>query len=199
MNNFDAAGSASNSNTVADLTEGSLATIFDGDNIRRGWVSVEQSDTVTWVALLPFDSVEGVWTGRIVAGSVDIEDATAPDWWSDQTTELMQALLRAGKAQATLVEDAHQWADNNNLCGEFDHFMRDHDLPPRRREFKAPASVTLTVELPVPVTARYGEDASTLIDHDLIEQTIRQRFGGLRRYGITVGDYTVGDLQESTG
>lgn len=161
MNNFDATGSASSSTIAADLAEGSLVTIFDGDDIRRGWVSVEQSDAATWVALLPFDSVGGVWTGRIVAGSFEIEDTTAPDWWSDQTTELMQALLRAGKAQATLVEDAHRWADSNNLCGEFDHFMRDHDLPPRRREFKAHATVALTVELPVPVTARYGEDAST--------------------------------------
>lgn len=50
-----------------------------------------------------------------------------------------------------LVEDAHAYADENNLCSEFDRFMEEHDLPTRVKEFNV--TITLTVE------ARDDDDA----------------------------------------
>lgn len=46
--------------------------------------------------------------------------------------------------KSSLVSDAHEFADENNLCGEFDRFMREHDLPEREREYAVNYSVTLS-------------------------------------------------------
>lgn len=45
----------------------------------------------------------------------------------------------------SLVEDAHQYANDNNLCGEFDRFMADHDLPTRECDYRVTFSVSVTV------------------------------------------------------
>lgn len=153
-------------------------------------------DGVGQFALTPFEPGP-LWTGRVAREAITVEQDTAPEWWCEQVANLMQALVRADHASAALVEDAHRWADENSLCGVFDSFMREHALPPRRREYHAPTTVTLTLDLSVPVVARYGEDAQSLLNQDLVEQAVRQRFGGLRRYGLTIGDYTAGELQES--
>lgn len=208
MNTTTAAGPTAIDNASADLpvtesaaypADGALVTITDGDAVRRGWISVDRSDAVgetIWAALTPVES-GSVWTGRVAPESITVEQEDAPEWWSDQAAALMQALVRAHRARTVLVEDAHRWADENSLCGVFDSFMREHELPPRRREYRAPTTITLTLDLSVPVIARYGEDAQALLDHELVEQAVRQRFGGLRRHGLTVGEYTVGELQES--
>lgn len=204
MNNSDAAGSITTESAPVDLpataypTDGALVSIAEGDTVRRGWISVDHSAPVggtAWVALV-VDGPSSVWTGHVAAESITVDEVDAPEWWGTQTVDLLQALVRAARGRAALVEDAHRWADDNSLCGVFDRFMRDHQMPPRRREFSAPTTVTLTLALDVPVVARYGEDAGALIGQDLIEQAVRQRFGGLRRHGLAVGDYEVGELQE---
>ena len=206
MNNFDAAGSTATDTAPADLSadypaDGCLVAIAEGGTVRRGWIVVERDDLeaaseTVWVALTPFEPGP-LWTGRVACEVITVEQDMAPEWWCEQVANLMQALVRADHASAALVEDAHRWADENSLCGVFDSFMREHALPPRRREYHAPTTVTLTLDLSVPVVARYGEDAQPLLNQNLVEQAVRQRFGGLRRYGLTVGDYTAGELQES--
>lgn len=206
MNNFDAAGSTATDTAPADLSDaypadGSLIVIDEGGTARRGWVVVERDDLeaageTVWVALTPFEPGP-LWTGRVAREAITVEQDTAPEWWCEQVANVMQALVRTDHASAALVEDAHRWADENSLCGVFDRFMREHELPPRRREYHAPTTVTLTLDLSVPVVARYGEDAQSLVNEDLVEQAVRQRFGGLRRHGLTVGDFTAGELQES--
>lgn len=47
----------------------------------------------------------------------------------------------------TLVSDAHEWADNNSLCSEFDNFMEQHGLPGRERDFCLRVDVSTTVYL----------------------------------------------------
>lgn len=197
----DASVSLPAADSPAYPADGALVTITDNDVVRRGWITVEHSDAAAgggtaWAALMPFESA-GVWTGPVALDSITVEQEEAPEWWSAQTVDLMQALVRSKRASASLVEDAHRWADENSLCGVFDQFMRKHELPPRRREYQAPATVTLTLNLAVPVVARYGEDAQDLIGPELIERAVRQRFGGLRRHGLAVTDYTVGELVES--
>lgn len=49
--------------------------------------------------------------------------------------------------QLTLVADAHQWADNNDLCSTFDEFMEDHGMPGRERDFSLRVDVVTTVYL----------------------------------------------------
>ena len=45
----------------------------------------------------------------------------------------------------TLVEDAHHYADENDLCERFDSFMRKHDLPARTRDYDLRVTVTATL------------------------------------------------------
>ncbi|WP_155288870.1 hypothetical protein [Rhodococcoides fascians] len=195
LESAEGTASATTSRYPAD---GALVSVTDGGSVRVGWIAVEHASNehaVGWIGLMPFDTNGKMWTGMVAPEAISVEVADAPEWWNESTSNLLKAVIRSNQQ---LVGDAHQWADDNNLCSVFDSFMCDHGLPPRRRAFQAPASVTLTLELPVPVTARYGEDAQALINDDLIEQAVRQRFGGLRRHGITVGEYTVGELEERT-
>jgi hypothetical protein len=201
MTNSEATSSIALDAAPAYPADGALVTVVDGDHVRRGWISVECSDSapvgpIVWSVLMPVES-GGVWTGLVALDGLTIEQQEAPEWWSMQTVDLMQALVRAKRASVSLVEDAHRWADENSLCGVFDQFMRKHELPPRRREYKAPATVTLTLNLSVPLVARYGEDAQDLIGPEVIEQAVRQHFGGLRRHGLAVTDFAVGELMES--
>ena len=163
MNNSNAAGTTATDSapvdpgaaeSVAYPTDGTLVAIADGDGVRRGWIAVERNDfeaggETAWVALTPFEPGP-LWTGRVARESITVEQATVPEWWCEQVADLMQALVRAQRASATLVEDAHRWADENSLCSVFDTFMRDHELPPRRRLYSAPATVTLTLGLAGP-------------------------------------------------
>lgn len=61
-----------------------------------------------------------------------------------------------------LVRAAHQYANANNLCEEFDRFMAAHDLPVRQRPY------TLTIDAEVTVTltrdAESEDDAEAQVD-----------------------------------
>ena len=53
-----------------------------------------------------------------------------------------------------LVESAHEYAEDNELCGKFDEFMEENSLPPRQKSFDLAVEVTATVYL-----TREGRDA----------------------------------------
>lgn len=48
-----------------------------------------------------------------------------------------------------LVADAHQWADENELCSAFDEFMEEHGLPARLRDWTVKVEVPITLEFTV--------------------------------------------------
>ena len=48
-----------------------------------------------------------------------------------------------------LVADAHQWADENELCSVFDEFMEEHGLPARLRDWTVKVEVPITLEFTV--------------------------------------------------
>lgn len=60
-----------------------------------------------------------------------------------------------------LVSEAHAYADENQLCGNFDRFMLDHDLPPRDSfEIEYRVEVERTMRYVVYVTGTSEEDAA---------------------------------------
>lgn len=65
----------------------------------------------------------------------------------------------------TLETDAHEMADDNNLCETFDNFMEDHGMNRRMRDFSA----TLVLEIPVSVTVRAHNEAEAeeIFEHGL--------------------------------
>ena len=70
----------------------------------------------------------------------------------------------------TLVADAHQWADDNDLCGRFDEFMDEHGLPMRERDFELRVEVATTVYLTR--TATTLEGAVEAVDAGAVREAI---------------------------
>lgn len=71
-----------------------------------------------------------------------------------------------------LVSSAHEYADDNSLCGEFDNFMEKHGLPPRSREHEV--SVRVSADITVTVSARDQEDAEDQIDLASVVERLRE-------------------------
>lgn len=69
-----------------------------------------------------------------------------------------------------LAIDAHEYANENNLCGVFDAFMIEHGLPARTREYE----VEVDVEFRVRITREgsSAEDAAESIDQDDVDEAI---------------------------
>ncbi|MDV7357671.1 hypothetical protein R4282_32270 [Rhodococcus oxybenzonivorans] len=112
---------------------------------------------------------------------------------------LREHLQANQKAHADWVEriakDAGTWADENNLCSEFDRFMEEHGLPPRSREFTVEALVTITTKVSVPVSARSEEVAEGEVDGEMLARALGRRIGGFRRHDLDLREYTVTEVQ----
>src|SRR5687768_566958 len=76
----------------------------------------------------------------------------------------LEERIRWTAEQDRLVEDAHQYANDNGLCSEFDRFMADHGLPTRVRDYEVSVHVCGTVT--VLVEASSGDDAAELVASD---------------------------------
>ena len=70
-----------------------------------------------------------------------------------------------------LVADAHQWADDNELCSTFDEFMEEHGLPARLRDWVVQVEVPITLEFTVEDMSN-ADDAQAEAER-YVEQEIR--------------------------
>ena len=70
-----------------------------------------------------------------------------------------------------LVADAHQWADENELCSAFDEFMEEHGLPARLRDWTVKVEVPITLEFTVEDMSN-ADDARAEAER-YVEQEIR--------------------------
>ncbi|MDA3636847.1 hypothetical protein [Rhodococcus sp. C-2] len=75
----------------------------------------------------------------------------------------------------SLVEDACEWADSNSLCGEFENFMSEHDLPGRERDHEV--EVTVTASVTVTVSARSADGARESLDTSDVRDAISNDLG----------------------
>lgn len=175
---------------------------------------VAEDKRVVSVALVPLSPDAPVWQGRVRPDQVVVASLQrpVPVWWERIATSLAEAMrdrrevawlrehLQANqKAHADWVEhiakDAGTWADENNLCSEFDRFMEEHGLPPRSREFTVEALVTITTKVSVPVSARSEEVAEDEVDGEVLARALGRRIGGFRRHGLDLREYTVTEVQ----
>ena len=93
-----------------------------------------------------------------------------------------------------LVSDAHEWADNNDLCETFDRFCREHDLRERQREYEVTVHVTLSVPVSLTVTANNDVEGtfSDNYDEDDIWRMIRDQDidpSDVMAYEMEIRDY----------
>lgn len=64
-----------------------------------------------------------------------------------QLRQMQTSLAQADERLHSLVADAHEYADNSDLCIEFDRFMEAHDLPARESDYEVEFEVTATITL----------------------------------------------------
>lgn len=171
-------------------------------------------ERVVSVAVVPLSPEAPVWEGRVRPDQVVIASVQRPVplFW-DRVAGSLAAAMVASRETATLRErlegaqaehrqwvdaiatSAHAWADENNLCGEFDRFMAEHDLPPRRREFSVECEVTMTTRVSVTVESRSAENAEDDVDREMVARAVGRRIGGFRRHDLELDDFTVRGVQ----
>ncbi|PBC35383.1 hypothetical protein CJ179_48185 [Rhodococcus sp. ACS1] len=175
---------------------------------------VAEDKRLVSVALVPLSPDAPVWQGRVRPDQVVVASLQrpVPVWWERIATSLAEAMrdrrevawlrehLQANqKAHADWVEhvarDAGNWADENNLCGEFDRFMEEHGLPPRSREFTVECEVAITAKVTVTVSARSGEIAEDEVDREMVARALGRRIGGFRRHGLELDGFSVLGVQ----
>ncbi len=95
-----------------------------------------------------------------------------------------------------LVDSAHEWADDNDLCQKFDQFMESQGLPGREREFTVSVSVSLTVNVDLPLAARSEQAArdEQFCISDL-ENLAAERVSRDGVYAVTVDDWSVFEVE----
>lgn len=102
--------------------------------------------------------------------------------------EVMTALAEACKGRARdaarhqewiddLVEDAHQWADEHDLCSRFDDFCSDHSLPTRTRDYDVRVNVSMSTRVTVTRSAGSSDDAEDAVDRDDVREALESMFG----------------------
>ncbi|MDH6293176.1 hypothetical protein [Rhodococcus opacus] len=97
----------------------------------------------------------------------------------------------------SLVDDAHTWADENSLCGQFDRFMDEHGLRSRSREFVVECAVTITAKVSVRVSASDSSAAEDRVESGEVARALGRQLGGFRRHGLELDDYTVTGVEEA--
>lgn len=116
-------------------------------------------------------------------------------WDRDQlTNELREARMTLQQERSRLesiVDAAHEYADENDLCERFDSFMVEQGLRPRMRDYDVIVDVKLRVA--VSVSARSADAASNDVGRYEIVDAIENRYpGGLRDL---IEDYDVVDVE----
>lgn len=132
---------------------GYLVSVCDGGTVVRGRVDDAKSLAAATIT-----------TGEPVTG-VHLEALTA---LASEVERFRSATEAHERFMSQLVADAHEWADDNDLCGVFDRFMTEHGLEGRERDYEV--RVTGNFEVYLSRTATSLESACDAVDaRDVID------------------------------
>lgn len=112
------------------------------------------SDFPLWVEPLAAHFREAATAGQNGTSEAPTADALA----EAREAGKREAEERHERFMAALVSDAHEYANDNDLCGEFDRFMEEHGLPRREREYEV--TFTITYSSTALVTASSSDEAA---------------------------------------
>lgn len=206
--------------TVGDLASrepsfgtGALVTLVVGNQEFAGWVVIERDDNpgydylTRYCAVVSPNPVSVVISGPV--SEVEIQSWQpardgAPEWaqalavasWRVARAEKaaaasQQALVRHQDRLEAIVDAAHTYADENNLCSVFDEFMRENGLRPRSRDYE----ITVDVRLRITVE-QSGHDADSANDN-VDDSQIAHVLYNLSQHGIegAIHDYDIVDTE----
>lgn len=156
-------------------TNSSFYAPLDEDGFRLETATVDTYTTVTGLDRLSGDVRERLATFLRDSG---LSVQTSPETPAEPTSEALAAAKAEGRAEATAefdrwkefaTETAHEYANDNDLCGEFDRCMTEIGLRPRQREFYVEAHVTVSYNVGRYIEALSEEDAA-----DQLAENIRE-------------------------
>lgn len=158
-----------------------------------GGASIELARILPWsVAVFDTDTDETQEGASVVAlGLRLLEEHRA---MAHAAAALREAQVERDRWTGELVDSAHEWADDNNLCREFDRFMLRHGLPTRERDYEVTVSVTMCATVTISVTATSEEGARDGVDGDLIRERIGSRYGSLPD-DLSIDDYEIDGVE----
>lgn len=111
----------------------------------------------------------------------------------EEVTRELTARFESWKS--SLVSDAHEFADENDLCGEFDRFMREHGLSERTRSYEVSWTATITVSGSTVVEGSGRDDAMESFDCDPSAYVGTDNLVELIRYGSPDVDIESDDVE----
>lgn len=125
--------------------------------------------------------------------------AVAGAFWGGQQAraerDVARAALRAHEERLEgIVDAAHEYADENSLCENFDYFMESQGLRPRSRDWIC--EVDATVRVRIPIAARSADAAAGRVDDDMVVAALAE----LRSTGLlsdALQDTDVVDTEEA--
>ena len=89
------------------------------------------------------------------------------------TSKLHAQMVRHEEWKEEATDKAHDWANENNLCGTFDDFMESIGLRRRERDYTVTVTVTLDVEIKE-IRASNARDAEQEVTEDQVADAIRR-------------------------
>lgn len=175
------------------------------------------SSSENWavVGVVPVSADGDVWHGRVTPDQITLEASDAEPVWWPRVAPLMASLMavrwaadlaRTGQRNAEeskaellaghvrwrdeLVSSAHQWADDNGLCSQFDDFMELHDLLRRSRMYDVVVDVVVRTQVTVTRSGTSGDDAEESVSVDEVAGAFRESYGVAHDVEIEVDDWT---------
>lgn len=150
-------------------------TAVVGDTVLGATVN-DAGDTARWVQV-PLSAVQG-WTYALADFAAWVEPITAlfrpsGEGTGTVSTDVLAEAREEGRREAEqrhaefmdrLVRDAHEYANDNDLCGVFDEFMESHGLPRRTRDYRVEFRVSFTSS--TVVEASSSDEAAELVADD---------------------------------
>jgi hypothetical protein len=91
-----------------------------------------------------------------------------------------------------IVNAAHEYADDNDLCSRFDDFMMENGLRPRSRDWVC--VVDATVRVRIPVSAHHSDTAAGMVTDEMVLAAIESLRG--RLLADAVQEHDVADVEE---
>jgi hypothetical protein len=94
-----------------------------------------------------------------------------------------------------IVDSAHEYADENNLCSRFDDFCEENGLRPRSHDYACVVDVTVRVR--IPASGRNAEAASGEITEEMVAGAVAGL--GARFLADAIQDHDVVDVARRLG
>jgi hypothetical protein len=198
---------------AAGVQAGAVVCASLSDGPVPGWLVVEETGAAgaeRQCAVVRLDGCAVVAAGAVsevkVAGEPVPTEGEMPAWapalagafWAGrryraEAESARMALLDHEARLERIVDAAHEYADDNDLCSRFDGFMMENGLRPRSREYVC--VVDATVRVRIPMSAHHADTAAGKVTDEMVVDAVQAL--GARLLADAMQDHDVVDVEEA--